>query len=189
MAIRIIGISGSLRDGSWNTRLLQAARERMPGDSELVVASIADVPLYNFDVEDQQDFPAAVRQLNDEIAGADGLLLSTPEYNNSVPGVLKNTVDWLSRRVDGEKQVFDGLPVALVGATPGGWGTQLAQAAWLPVMRTLNTRFWNGGRLAVSKAPSQFVDDGLADETLDKRLGEFLAGFVEYVREVRQQQN
>src|SRR5437763_16531257 len=96
--VRIVGISGSLRQGSYNSALLRAALASMPAGAELVVGTIRGIPLYDGDVEASQGIPAAVVQLKDAIAAADGLLLATPEYNNSVPGVFKNAIDWLSRR-------------------------------------------------------------------------------------------
>ena len=93
----IVGISGSTRRGSFNSALLRAAAAAMPEGAELRIESIADIPLYNGDVEAQQGIPAPVARLKDAIAAADGLLLVTPEYNNSIPGVAKNAIDWLSR--------------------------------------------------------------------------------------------
>lgn len=184
MAIKLTGICGSLRAGSWNRRLLEAAGSRMPDGSELLIGSIDDVPLYNFDIEHGSGFPEAVTILNDQVASCDGLLIATPEYNNSMPGVLKNAIDWLSRPVNGSSHVFRGKPVAIMGATPGGLGTQLAQAAWLPVMRTLGTQLWTAGRLPLSKAPSLFSSDGdLIDDSTDQRLREFLQGYVDFLRQ------
>ena len=126
----IIGIAGSLRKGSWNAALLRAAAERAPAGTTVEIASIAGIPLYDGDVESEHGIPAAVTALKDRIAAADGLLLVTPEYNNSIPGVMKNAIDWLSRGGD-MARVFGDKPVAIMGATPGMGGTRLAQAAWL----------------------------------------------------------
>ena len=112
-------------------------------------------------------------------AGADGVLLVTPEYNNGIPGVFKNGIDWLSRPANDIARVFGGKPVAIVGASPGGFGTILAQDAWLPVLRTLGTRPWFEGRLLASRAGSLFDAEGrLTDEATRQRLREFVAGFV-----------
>ena len=83
---------------------------------------------------------------------ADGVLLVTPEYNNSIPGVFKNAIDWLSRPAADIKRVFGGRRFAIIGASPGAFGTVLSQAAWLPVLRTLGTQLWSGGRIAVARA-------------------------------------
>jgi chromate reductase, NAD(P)H dehydrogenase (quinone) len=179
---RIVGISGSLRRDSFNTALLRAAVELMPNGAELRIESIEGIPLYNGDVE-AEGIPQRVTELKRAIAEADGLLLSTPEYNNSIPGVLKNAVDWLSRPTSDIKTVFGGKPVALMGASPGGFGTILSQNAWLPVLRTLGTKPWFGGRLLVSRAPTAFDEHGnMKDETTRKQLEQFLHGFLEFVR-------
>lgn len=179
---RIIGISGSLRRGSFNTALLHASAPLLPDNAELVIESIADVPLYNFDVESSEGIPERVRQLQDALEECDGLLLSTPEYNNSMPGVLKNTIDWLSRPPDDIPRVFGDLPVALMGASAGAYGTVLSQVAWLPVLRTLGTDFFSGGRLQVARAKDVFDDNGeLVDDAIRQRLRKFLAGFVDFL--------
>jgi NAD(P)H-dependent FMN reductase len=179
---RIIGISGSLRRGSFNTALLRAAAPLMPDDAELVIESIAEVPLYNFDVESSEGVPHPVRRLQDAFEECDGLLLSTPEYNNSMPGVLKNAIDWLSRPAAEIPRVFGELPVAMMGASPGQYGTILSQVAWLPVLRTLGTELWTGGRLQVVRARDVFDDNGeLIDDAIRERLEKFLAGFIEFI--------
>lgn len=182
MTITVCGISGSLRKDSLNSKLLAAAAKRMPEGSELAVRSIGDIPLYNYDVE-QAGMPDAVEELKARIIDADALLICTPEYNNSMPGVLKNAIDWCTRPPKDTARVFQNKPVAIMGATPGGFGTQLSQTAWLPVLRTLGTIHWSRGKILASKAPSLFDDNGvLTDATMDEKLRDFLSGFVDFVR-------
>ncbi|MGE4431640.1 MAG: NADPH-dependent FMN reductase [Sphingobium sp.] len=181
---RIVGIAGSLRRHSYNLGLLNAARDLMPDGAELDVRTIEGVPLYNADDEESGGIPAAVTTLKDAIAGADGLLLATPEYNNGMPGVFKNAIDWLSRPPKDSARVFSGRAVAVIGASPGGFGTILAQDGWLPVLRTLQTRPWFEGRLMVSKAGNLFDDEGrLTDEPTRERLKDYLAGFTAFARQ------
>jgi NAD(P)H-dependent FMN reductase len=182
----ILGLSGSLRRGSFNTMLLRAAVELQPAGTTIDIASIRGIPLYDADVEAAEGIPAAVLELKARISAADGLLIATPEYNNSIPGVLKNAVDWLSRPGTDIPRVFGGLPVAIIGATPGAGGTILAQAAWLPVLRTLGTAPWFGSRLIVSTAGNVFDGDGrLLDQTVRARLETFVAGFAAFVEQRR----
>jgi NAD(P)H-dependent FMN reductase len=179
----ITGFSGSLRRTSFNSALLRAAEAMMPDGSRLDIASIAAFPLYNGDDEDEHGIPDAVAALKDAIAAADGLLIATPEYNNSIPGVAKNALDWLTRPAADIPRIFAGKPVALIGASPGGFGTILSQNAWLPVLRTLGAELWTGGRLMVSRAGSVFDADGrIVDGRTDEALRRYLAGFVAYVR-------
>jgi NAD(P)H-dependent FMN reductase len=179
----LIGLSGSLRAGSFNTALLRAATGLMPEGTQLIARTIHGIPLYDGDVEASTGIPAAVRELGETIAKADGLLLVTPEYNNSIPGPFKNAIDWLSRIEEEPKTVFIGKPVAIIGASPGGFGTLLSQNAWLSVLRTLETRPWFGGRLLVSRAATVFDAEGrLIDEGVKTRLREFLSGFAAYVQ-------
>lgn len=180
---KILGISGSLRQDSYNTALLRAAAAEVPEGTELRVETLHGIPLYDTDQESSEGLPSRVLELKEAIIEADGLILATPEYNNSFPGVFKNGVDWLSRPHKDLKKVFGSKPVALMGASAGGSGTVLAQAAWLPVLRTLGTRPWFGGRLLVPRAGNVFDDDGaLVDEDIRERLGDFVRGFVEFVR-------
>lgn len=183
--VKILGISGSLRTRSLNTALLRAAAEAAvsAGDSlRIEAATLHGVPLYDGDLEEAEGTPAAVRALKDRILAADGLLLVTPEYNNGIPGVFKNAVDWLSRPTPGLADVLRERPVAVIGASPGGFGTILAQAHWLPVLRTLGMRHWNGGRLMVSRAQSVFTAEGaLQDEAVRKQLADFVQGFARFV--------
>jgi chromate reductase len=178
----IIGISGSLRKGSYNTALLRAAAEQAAPPTKVEIVSIDEIPLYNGDLEEEQGLPSAVRTIKDQIAAADGLLLVTPEYNNSIPGVLKNAIDWLSRPGSDIERVFGNKPVALMGATPGRGGTRLAQVAWLPVLRTLGTRTWSGEQLYIAAAGRVFDSNGrLTDEKIKKLLTEFMEGFSRFI--------
>jgi len=179
---KVLGISGSLRRGSYNSALLRAAARLMPEDSTLDIASLRGIPLYDGDVE-AQGIPAAVSQLKEAIIAADGVLLVTPEYNNSIPGVFKNAIDWLSRPSSDIKRVFGGRAFAIMGASPGAFGTTLSQAAWLPVLRTLGTQTWFGGRLLVARASGVFGEGGaLKDAAVEEQLKQFLAGYVTFLR-------
>ena len=179
---KVLGISGSLRRGSYNTALLRAATGLMPQEATLEVASIRGVPLYDGDVE-AQGIPASVSQLKEAVVAADGVLLVTPEYNNSIPGVFKNVIDWLSRPPADARRVFGGRRVANIGASPGPYGTTLSQSAWLPVMRTLGVQLWTGGRLMVSRANTVFDESGtLKDATTEEALKQFLLGYVTFLR-------
>ena len=177
----LIGIAGSLRTGSINRALLRAAAESVPGGSSMEIASIRGIPLYDGDLEAAEGVPEAVTRLQDQIAASDGLIIATPEYNNSIPGVLKNALDWLSRPGSEIRRVFGGRPVAIMGASPGGFGTVMSQAAWLPVMRMFGVRLWNGGRMIVSRAGDVFDENGeMIDEEVRERLRTFMKGFVEF---------
>ena len=181
--MKILGISGSLRKGSYNTALLKAAVGLMPEGVQLEAGSIHGIPLYDGDLEAAQGSPPAVEALKGRILQAQGLLLVTPEYNNSLPGPFKNAIDWLSRPSADIPKVFGDRPVGVIGASPGGFGTILAQNAWLPVLRTLGTRPWFGGRMQVSRAGNVFDAAGeLTDEAIRAQLRKYLAGFVGFIR-------
>lgn len=180
---KIVGVAGSLRAGSFNAALLRAAASLMPDGSSLEIATIKGIPLYDGDVETNEGIPQTVVALKDQIAAGDGLLLVTPEYNNAMPGVFKNAIDWLSRPPGDIPRVFGNRPVAIIGASPGGFGTILAQNAWLPVLRTLGMQPWFGGRLLVSRAGNVFNDAGeIVDEKIQVQLRKFIHGFVDFVQ-------
>lgn len=164
-----------------NAALLRAAAECMPNGAALKIGTIRGIPLYDADVEAEQGIPEPVTVLKEQIAAAHGLLLVTPEYNNSLPGVFKNAIDWLSRPSADIPRVFGGRKVAVMGASPGGFGTLLSQTAWLPVLKTLGTQPWFGRRLQVSRAGEVFKDGELVDERVREQLRKFLHGFVSFV--------
>jgi chromate reductase len=180
----VIGISGSLRRGSYNSALLRLAAAMAPAGCDVEIASIREIPLYDGDVE-AQGLPAAVVALKEKIAAADGLLLATPEYNYSVPGVLKNVIDWLSRPPKDIPLVFGGRAVGVIGAGGGG-GTRLAQAAWLLVFRGLQLVPYFGKQVFVVSASKAFDADGnLIDEKARGALEEFMKGFGAFVAAVK----
>lgn len=179
--VSIVAIPGSLRRGSYNRALLRAAAALAPEDCRLEVDTIEGIPLYHADEETAHGLPAAVKALQDRIAAADALLIATPEYNNAMPGVLKNAIDWLSRPPEAIERVFRHRPVGIIGATPGGFGTVLAQAAWLPVIRVLGLRPWFGARVMVAAAGKAFADDGeLVDARAREQLADYLTGFAAF---------
>lgn len=178
----IIGLAGSLRKQSYNRKLLRAAAELAPEGVTIAVESIEGIPLYNGDVESAEGIPAIVARLKDRIASSDGLLLVTPEYNNSIPGPFKNAIDWLTRPPKDIARVFHGRPVGVIGATPGSGGTRLSQTAWLPVLRTLSTRPFFGKSLYLAKAGDAFDESGrLADGALKERLAQYVTEFARFV--------
>ena len=181
---KLIGLSGSLRLGSFNTALLRAAASLVPADTTLEFRTVHGIPLYDADLETHEGIPATVAHLKDALVAADGVILATPEYNNGIPGVFKNAIDWLSRPPSDIGRVFGGKPVGLIGASPGPFGTVLSQAAWLPVLHTLGTRPWFGSRLRVSKADQMFDEHGgLQDAKIRDQLQQYLLGFVGFVRQ------
>lgn len=181
MTITIVAFSGSLRSKSLNSMLLDTAIELAPSGTTIERASIADIPLYDGDLE-ARAFPEAVTALKDRVIAAHGLLIVTPEYNNSIPGVAKNVIDWLSRPSADIPKVFRERPVGIMGATPGMGGTNLSQAAWLPVLRTLGTLPFFGGRIGLSGADKLFDEHGkLADEKARGQIEKYVAAFAKFV--------
>ncbi|MGB3877273.1 MAG: NADPH-dependent FMN reductase [Shinella zoogloeoides] len=178
---RLVAISGSLRKASFNTALLRAALDMAPEGVEILEGTIRGIPLYDADVEASDGIPQAVARLKDQVAGADGVILFTPEYNNGIPGVFKNAIDWMSRPPADIPRVFGGKPFAIAGASPGNFGTLLSQEAWLPTMRTLGTVPWFGAKLMVSRAATVIEDGRIVDEATEKKLRDFIAGFAAFV--------
>jgi chromate reductase len=186
MMVTIVGISGSLRKHSFNAGLLRAAAEAAPEGCALSIEPIKEIPLYSADVEEVEGIPQAVADLKDRIAAADGLLMVTPENNNSMPGVFKNAIDWLTRPPEDRQRIFGNLPTGLMGATPGSFGTAFSQYAWLPVLRVLGAQVWSGRLLWVSGAMSKFDKEGnLVDEGVMKQLTKYMLGFADFVARLK----
>ena len=177
----ITAIAGSLRKASFNLGLANAARDVAPDGVTVTVHTLHGIPLYDGDAEAAHGIPDAVVKLKDAILTSDAVLLVTPEYNNGIPGVFKNAIDWLSRPSGDIPKIFGNRPFGVIGASPGGFGTILSQNAWLPVLRTLGTNTWFGGRLMVSRAGQAFDAEGrLTDQATRDQLAKYLAGFAAF---------
>jgi len=178
----ILAITGSVRSGSFNQMLTKAVVAHAPAGLSIEAASIQDVPLYDGDAEATSGIPPAVQALKERIVAAQGVLLITPEYNNSIPGTFKNTIDWTSRPSSDIARVYGGKPVGVIGATPGPGGTALAQLAWLPVLRTLGTIPFFGARLQVAHASKVFDASGaLTDDAVRGQIERYLTAFSAFV--------
>ena len=172
----VLGISGSLRNGSHNTRLLRAAAELLPPGAELdVFDRLGEIP--PFDEDSEHAPPPAVVALKDAIAAADAVLIATPEYNHSIPGVLKNALDWVSRPI--AKNPMRGKPALVVGASTGMFGAVWAQAETRKVLGALGARVIDE-ELPVAKAP-----DSLDDHELLARLADLLRELVSFGETLR----
>jgi chromate reductase len=174
--MKILGISGSLRRGSYNTSLLGAAAGLLPDNVEFELwGGLKEVPPYDED-DDTYEAPAAVAAFRKAIAGADAVLISTPEYNSSVPGQLKNAIDWVSRPL--ATNPLRNKPVAVVGASTGAFGAVWSQAELRKVLAATGARVVEG-EVAVGHAPSRFDEEGrLVDENLLEQLEEVVADLV-----------
>lgn len=177
----LIALSGSLRRESFNTALANAFAELAPAGVSVEVFTPAGVPLYDADLEAAEGIPEAVAVLKERIVSAHGMILVTPEYNQGVPGVLKNTMDWLSRPPADIRHVFGDRPFALCGAAAGPSGSRAAQYAWLPTLRALGVRLWNGGQLYLPAAGELVAEDGrIVDTAMRDRVQAFAKDFAEF---------
>jgi chromate reductase, NAD(P)H dehydrogenase (quinone) len=185
--VNLLGISGSLRKGSFNTALLRAAQRVAGSGIAIEIATLDGVPLYNGDDETTTGIPAAVQALKARVLAADGVLIATPEYNSGVPGVLKNGLDWLSRPHTDIAKVFGGRPLAVFGATPSGYGTALSQNAWLSTFKHLGVDLFSGGRVTVSKVHELLDDKGeISDAVTLKHVADFVQGFARAIEKRRE---
>jgi chromate reductase len=177
----ILGVSGSLRRDSWNTKLLQAAAELLPKGFELqLYEELKAIPPYDED-DDREPAPAAAADFRAAIAGADGLLFATPEYNSSVPGQLKNAIDWASRPL--ATNPIRNKPVAVVGASTGAFGAVWAQAELRKVLAATGARVVDG-EVALGHAPTRFDEDGrLVDDQIREELQEVMSTLASEVEQ------
>ena len=183
--MKVLGISGSLRRDSYNSALLRAAAERLPAGVELVpYEGLAEIPPYDADVEERAPESAPVEGLRRAIREADAVLVATPEYNHSIPGQLKNALDWVSRPAG--KGALTGKPAAVIGASTGMFGAVWAQAETRKVLGALGGRVVEG-ELPVARAQDQFADGRLElGPEQSERLEEILAELVSEVEELEE---
>ncbi len=176
----LIFLSGSLRTGSYNSHLLRAIREVAPPELRLTPQRIDDLPIFNPDLE-QGESVAAVVALQHAVRAADGLVIATPEYNHSVPGGLKNAIDWLSRGK--APHALFGMPTAILGASDGPMGTTRAQYHLRQILTALNAPTMNFPQVLVMNARSRFNDQGdLTDEPTRKLLGKWAVEVARWMR-------
>ena len=176
--VLLAGIAGSLRRGSFNAALLREAQDLAPADTRIDLVDLAPLPLYNRDLEDD-GIPPPVAEFRQALAAADGLVVATPEYNYSIPGVLKNAIDWASRPPDSP---LDGKPMAIMGAG-GRFGTVRAQMHLREIALHNSMRVMIDPEVFVAGAWGAFDDQGrLTDERLRERVCELMAAFREFVR-------
>lgn len=175
--VHIAGLSGSLRKGSYNTALLRAALANLPAGMTSEIVTFDEVPLYNAD-QDTGERPAPVRIMRELLAKADAFLIVSPEYNYSIPGGLKNAIDWASRGTDAPLMH---KPVALMGATPGMWGTVRMQLAFKPVFQFLDMKQIAKPEVLVAQAPSKFDDNG---NLTDEKIKELVYRSLEALRDL-----
>jgi chromate reductase len=184
-ALRVCGIAGSLRKGSFNRAVLRAASQLALPQSEIVIFDgLGEVPLFNQDLEEQGD-PLPVEALKEAIGGADALLISTPEYSGSIPGVLKNALDWAARKGTADSAALARKPVAIMGASPGRLGTARAQ----PELRHVLTC---AGALVMPKPEVHLMSVGsivsggeLVDEVARRFVGGLMESLVSWTRMVQ----
>lgn len=180
--VKVLGISGSLRTGSYNTAALRAARDLVPEGMALETADIGDLPLYNDDVR-AAGYPEPVRRFRDRIAAADALLFVTPEYNYSVSGVLKNAIDWGSRPPD---QPFAGKPAAIMGASTSLLGTARAQYHLRQICVFLDMHPVNKPEVFIAQAAAKFDAEGrLTDPVARDLVGQLLVALRDWTRRLR----
>jgi chromate reductase len=180
--MKIVGMSGSLRKGSYNSAALRAAQGLAPEGTTIEIAEIGDLPLYNDDVR-AAGYPPAVERLRRQLADADAVLFVTPEYNYSVSGVLKNAIDWASRPPN---QPFDGKPIAIMGASGGLFGTARAQYHLRQMMVFLNAFPVNKPEVMIGQAQNKFDQAGnLTDEATKEFIRTLLVSLVAWTERLQ----
>jgi len=179
---KVLGFAGSLRKGSYNRMLLRAAAALSPKGAEVEIFDLEGIPPYNADLE--ADMPLKARELKAKVLAADAILIVTPEYNFSIPGVLKNAIDWASR--PNRDNSFDGKAVAVMGASTGMLGTARAQYHLRQTFVYLNMYAVNKPEVMIGQAAQKFDKDGnLTDETAKKLIGQQLEKLVELAKKLK----
>jgi chromate reductase len=178
--VKVVGISGSLRSDSHNTRLLRAAAELLPPGAELELVGIGDLPIYSEDL-DTHPAPDPVRRFREAIASADAVVISTPEYNASIPGGLKNAIDWASRPF--EHNPFKGKPALVIGASTGIFGAVWAQAEVRKVLNHIGADVIDT-ELPIGQAHESVGDAELTEEAAAAELERQLATLVALARDM-----
>lgn len=180
----ILAIPGSLRRSSYNKLLLAAAAEVVPDSMRITVYdNLHLMPVFNEDLEHPDRLPEGVTLLRRAIATADGVIIATPEYNQSVPGAVKNMIDWLSRSEEGEG--LTGRPTAVIGATTGPWGTRIAQTSLRQMLASAGAPVMPQPTMFVAGAAALFDGDGtLTDTETRQRLGHLVGSFAGWVTRV-----
>lgn len=180
--MKVVGLSGSLRRGSFNTAVLRAAQAMAPEGMTIETAEIGDLPLYNDDLR-AAGYPPSVERLRSELAGANAVLFVTPEYNYSIPGVLKNAIDWASRPPN---QPFNGMPVAIMGASPGLLGTARAQYHLRQMLVFLNAFPLNKPEVMIGQAGSKIDENGsITDEPTREFIAKLLVSLKDWTHRLR----
>ena len=182
--IIILGFAGSLRKDSYNKALLHAASELVPKDAKLEIFDLEAIPPFNQDLEDRM--PQKVKEFKAKIRAVNALLIATPEHNYSVPGVLKNAIDWASRPYDDNS--FEGKPVAIMSASPGMLGGARAQYHLRQVLVSLNMHAINRPEVIVASADEKIDENGnLTDEETRKRIRQLLESLVDWIKRLKKE--
>ncbi len=182
--LSVLTLVGSLRKGSYNAAVARALPELAPPGVTIVAGpSVGDLPLYDADVQNTEGFPPRAREIAEAVADADGVIIVTPEYNYSIPGALKNALDWVSRM---DPQPFRGKPVAIQSASPGNMGGVRAQLHLRHTLVFLRALAFTAPEVIVFRAGQKIGEDGrLHDEDTRKAIGAQLEAFADFVRRVR----
>ncbi len=180
--VTIAAFAGSLRKGSFNRMLLRAVLELAPADVRIDAFDIDDVPLYNADLDEDDVLPAPVKRLRDAIRAADALLVVSPENNYSLPAATKNVLDWAST----DETVLDGKPAAVMGASPGNFGTTRMQIQMRQVAVATNMLMINQPAILVGRCREKFDAAGkLTDESVRKKIPEMLDALASFARRLK----
>jgi chromate reductase len=180
--LRILGISGSLRKDSYNTAALRAAVELCPDDAKIEICEIGNLPLFDQDFE--AELPATVVEFKEKVAAAEAIIFSTPEYNYSIPGVLKNAIDCGSRPYG--KSAWEGKPAAIMGASPGAIGTARAQYDLRKMMVFLNMFPINRPEVMIGNCAERFDEDGkLTHEPTQKFIKQMVENLIAWTKKLK----